>query len=368
MKVVKEGYIVKLPIKTTQLDITRITEYLANKPTGATLQEAKGVLDTKVLDGRKISALKTWNIIEEEGQKLKLTAKGRDYARGSSAEREVVLRNVIEGIAPYKAAVEKAFSGKQDFVISTDVGANWNDHFKEFVGESDTTIQAQAVCFFHIAAGANLGVTTIGRRGKPTRFDWNLSEVKAFVSGQQQVTPRLEEKDVSDEGEDETISSENEEESNTASGPSTVKLGQSIFLAHGKDKKALDQVKTILGQFNIPFKLAVEEPNLGRPISSKVRETMHACNCAILLFTADEQFTDAEGNTVWRPSENVVHELGACSYLYEDRVVIIKDKKVEFPSNFKDLGYITFSDDNLNEKAMDIVKELIGFGILKIST
>ena len=136
----------------------------------------------------------------------------------------------------------------------------------------------------------------------------------------------------------------------------------------GKNKKALEQLKTILSQFNIPFKIATEEPNLGRPISGKVREIMQECNCAILLFTADEEFQDLEGKTIWRPSENVVYELGACSYLYEHRVVVIKDDKVQFPSNFKDLGYISFTDDNLNEKAMHLVKELIGFGILKLIT
>ncbi len=100
---------------------------------------------------------------------------------------------------------------------------------------------------------------------------------------------------------------------------------------------------------------------------------MHECNCAILIFTADEQFyaknSKGEEEVVWRPSENVVHELGACGYLYENRIVIIKEDKVNFPSNFRDLGYISFSAEiGLEAKAMDILKELIGFGIVKVST
>lgn len=145
-------------------------------------------------------------------------------------------------------------------------------------------------------------------------------------------------------------------------------LGQGILVAHGKNKKPLEQLKRILDQFKIPYKVVIDEPNLGRPISAKVKQTMESCNCAILIFTADEEFFDKEGKTIWRPSENVVYELGASSYLYENRVVILKEEGLEFPSDFSDLGYISFVKDQLETKSVDVLKELIGFGIVKIST
>jgi predicted nucleotide-binding protein len=99
-----------------------------------------------------------------------------------------------------------------------------------------------------------------------------------------------------------------------------------------------------------------------------VREVMESCNCAILIFTADEEFKNAEGNQIWRPSENVVFELGASGYLYGNRIVIMKEEGVDSPTNFRDLGYISFSKDALDSKAMDVLKELIGFGTVKVST
>jgi predicted nucleotide-binding protein len=68
------------------------------------------------------------------------------------------------------------------------------------------------------------------------------------------------------------------------------------------------------------------------------------------------------------PSENVVYELGASSYLYGDRVVIMKEDSVDFPSNFRDIGYISFATDQLEAKTMEVLRELIGFGIVKVST
>ena len=53
-----------LPIRTTMADITTLCGYLATKPIGATLAEAKAVIDSGVLDGRKINALKYWGLIE----------------------------------------------------------------------------------------------------------------------------------------------------------------------------------------------------------------------------------------------------------------------------------------------------------------
>ena len=56
---------------------------------------------------------------------------------------------------------------------------------------------------------------------------------------------------------------------------------------------------------------------------------------------------DGETEEVWRPSENAVYELGAASILYENRIVIFKEKGVTFPSDFSDLGYIEFEKDQL---------------------
>jgi hypothetical protein len=46
---------------------------------------------------------------------------------------------------------------------------------------------------------------------------------------------------------------------------------------------------------------------------------------------------------VCRRSENAIFELGAASVLYDNRIVIFKEDRVSFPSDFSDLGYIEFS-------------------------
>ncbi len=140
-----------------------------------------------------------------------------------------------------------------------------------------------------------------------------------------------------------------------------------LFIGHGKKRGALEKLEKVLKEFNVPYKVAISEPNLGRPIPVKVKNLMAQCGSAILVFTKDELFRDADGNEVWRPSENVVFELGAASYAYEDRVVILKEKGLEFPSGYGNVGNIEFEEDRIESKAVDLLKELIGFKLLKLS-
>jgi predicted nucleotide-binding protein len=140
-----------------------------------------------------------------------------------------------------------------------------------------------------------------------------------------------------------------------------------IFVAHGKNKAPLQQLQALLTAFQIPHKVVVDEPNLGRPISQKVRDTLGECGSAILIFTRDEQFKDKDGNEIWRPSENVVYELGATSYLYGDRIVIFKEKGIHFPANFQNIGYIEFESNDIQARTADLLKELIGFGLVRVT-
>jgi predicted nucleotide-binding protein len=151
-----------------------------------------------------------------------------------------------------------------------------------------------------------------------------------------------------------------------ASSPATGSF-KPIFVGHGKNKTPLQQLQKLLTTFQIPHKVVVDEPNLGRPISQKVKETIEECGSAILIFTRDERLFDSDQKEVWRPSENVIHELGATSFVYGDRIVIFKEKGLQFPTNFQNIGYIEFESDDLQARTADLLKELIGFGLVRVT-
>lgn len=150
--------------------------------------------------------------------------------------------------------------------------------------------------------------------------------------------------------------------------PERPERPKAIFVGHGKNRKPLDHVTRTLDQFKVPYKVAVDEPNRGRPISQKVADTMKECGAAILIFTADQEYRDLEGNPIWKASENVAHELGAASVEYGGRIIVFKEASVDFPTNYKDIGYIEFDNTDLSGKVMnELFRELIDFGLVKLS-
>lgn len=151
----------------------------------------------------------------------------------------------------------------------------------------------------------------------------------------------------------------------TESKVATRVVPKQIFVAHGKNRKPLEQLERILNKLKVPYKVAEEEAHAGRPVGRKVADLMRQCTSGIFIFTADE-VTQSQGNDVFRPSDNVVYELGAASVLYEDKIVILKEHNVSFASDFGDLGYISFETDRLDSKAADLMLELVSLGFLEV--
>jgi len=363
-----------LPIRASLEDVDQTCAYLASKPTGATLKDISGVLGGKLADARRIAALQAWGLVEpQDDGRYKVTEGGRRCTKGE-AERAAALSAVIRQIPAYLAIVERAAHRHEDSLTSNDISAHWHTHFREEVGDSEESLKAQTVSFFQIAQGAGLGTMIVGRRGAETRFSFNTTPLNEFVGRDHPAaTAESTDEPLLRPESAEAAPAEATQVALSAVAPKAEaspakRGGQGIFIAHGKNKKPLDQLKKVLEQFRIPYKVATEEPNLGRPISGKVREVMESCNCAILIFTADEELRTPDGDAIWRPSENVVYELGASGYLYDNRLVIMKEETVHFPSNFRDIGYISFEKDRLDAKAMDLLKELIGFDIVKVTT
>lgn len=53
--------------------------------------------------------------------------------------------------------------------------------------------------------------------------------------------------------------------------------------------------------------------------------------------------------------------------LYEDRIVIFKEKGLHFPTNDDSIRAIEFEEDGIEAKTADLLKELIGFNLIAIT-
>jgi len=352
-----------LPILTTADDAKGIVAYLRNKPTGATIGEAKAALGAPALDGRKLSAYQFWQLLTKEGERIKLTPRGWELARKAKPE-ETVFREVLDSIPAYRSALEWAFHQTMDSVTNVDVAAHWHEHHAEAVGtDNENTIKDQAVCFFRLCEGAQLGTMVVGRRGQPTRFNFSRQELGTYIEAGPSEPPWVEPPAVPVE------TSADDTQSQKSVAPAAAPQQQAthskaddlrVFISHGKNTELVEQVETMLGLADIASEVAVKEETAAIPVPDKVFNAMKRCSAAIIVVSVDEGSKDAKGN--YTINENVLIEIGAAFVLYDKRVVLLWDRRLNVPSNLQGLYRCEFEGDDLNWGAgMKLMKALKGF-------
>ncbi len=332
----------------------RLAQLMGNKPGSSTFQG--------LLQASRMYELTSGGV---NATTFGITARGEAATGDDEVARLQALRQAVLSISPYKQFMS-ALDGKR--VPAASVCEDW------LIQHAKVSAERAAECFkFMLADLRFVGFT---REVKGTEYlDLHGTPSPAPASG----PLRSQEDDVYEE--DDAPAPETSEQprltvvkSVTADEePQAAAKPKKVFIAHGKDRRPMEQVKKVLDQLKVQCVVAVDEAHKGRPISAKVASLMREeCSSAIVIFTADERFLkedDADNRVeVWRPSENVIYELGAASILYDRRIVIFKDKRVNLPSDFSDLGYIPFEEGKIEMQMGQLMLELVALDFLKVSS
>ena len=351
-----------MPLKTTADDVREIVRYLKTKPTGATVPEAKATVPSKVLDARKVAAYHAWGITTRDNGRLKLTDRGWVMARDAERERDV-LREVLDGSREYRSVLEWINHQQMSSVTTVDVAAHWHEHHKEAVEDAtDNTLREYAVCFFNIAEAAGFGKITVGRGGRPTRLDVELSELASHISAGPTAPPWTGVKES--EGEPEAIAEDEAEwPPSEPTGNGTAPLATEplrVFISHGKNQGMVEQIEVMLGLADIESEVAEKEETPAIPVPDKVFDAMRRCQAGIIAVSVEEGRKDEAGEYVL--NENVLIEIGAAFVLYDRRVVLVWDKRLKVPSNLQGLYRCEFEGDELSwSEGMKLMKAIQGF-------
>jgi predicted nucleotide-binding protein len=342
---------------------------LITKPTGATLAEAKAVLEEKVLDGRKLSAMRFWGLMTDQGEKSRLTERGRLVARDKGARRAEALKQVVASVRPYAATIERIVHQGVESASATDVATYWHEHFsQECETDSDRILNDQAVAFFQIAEGADLGTLIVGRRGAPTRFEFHAENARAFVEGYDEGTePGAASHAADAEAEAETEGAAEREElpasPSTFRTPDKSERGNRVFITHGKNKKILEQVKELVAFGKFEPVVAQERETSAKPVPDKVMDEMRACQAAVIHVGADGVLLDKDGKSHTQINGNVLIEIGAAMALYGRNFILLVEDGITLPSNLQGLYECRYTGDELSMTAT--MKLLKGFNDFK---
>lgn len=140
-------------------------------------------------------------------------------------------------------------------------------------------------------------------------------------------------------------------------------LMKNVFISHGGPSIThVRAVGDLLSALGLTPVVSIDMPNLGLSLQDKVRKCMRICRSAVVLATPDEEAPAQTART--RP--NVEHEIGMLQTMPNigNRIVYMKDRKVQFPSNYREKAWIPFDRNLISESFVPLVKELRSFRIL----
>lgn len=347
-----------LPIRTTMPDVTALCGYLATKPIGATSNEAKAVLDSGVLDGRKVNAMKFWGLVEENEDtgKMKLTELGRALTKNKFAHQAEHMRTVIKRVPAYMAIIERAVHTKEYTITTNEVAAHWHKHFPDDASDSEKVLNDQTVCFFQAAQGADLGILTIGRVGHPTRFEFAVGNLTSMIDGVDDGRA-----DCAPDPEEEPIQyASPAQAANVIEMPGAVPAApvppqqhnKRVFITHGKNRKILEQVKEIVTYGGFEPVVAMERETAAKPVPEKVLDEMRNCGAAVIHVAVDDIIVDKEGKEHPQINGNVLIEIGAAMGLYRGyKFILLVEEGLKLPSNLQGLYECRYSGDELTASA-----------------
>jgi predicted nucleotide-binding protein len=352
-----------LPVRTTVEDIEAVCGYLAKKPTGATQKEIRAVLDAKHIEARRINAMKRWGLLEENGDRLRLLERGRLVAKDGGAFRAKALAEVVREVEPYRATVERAVHRREFVVAATDTAAHWHDNFKGQASSGNEMLNEQVICFFQLAEGTDLGRIVVGRRGQPTRFEFDPALAERFVDGASHAPPAsaaandtAKTPDAVDESDDGMAQVIAHPAAPAATQGTTVSR---VFVTHGKNTKVLDQVKRLLKVAKFEAVVAQERETPAKPVPEKVMDDMRSCHAAVIHVGSEGMWTDPDGNSQAHINGNVLIEIGAAMALYNKRFILLVEEGVKLPSNLQGLYECRYKGDELSlDGAMKLVEAL----------
>jgi hypothetical protein len=131
-----------------------------------------------------------------------------------------------------------------------------------------------------------------------------------------------------------------------------------VFISNS-DTKVADQVKRMLDFLHYDY-IVGDKEETAVPISENKFGLMKNCDCAVINIAAAEQERRYSG--LYILNSNITSEINAAYLKYNTQVVLLVERKVELPPNFKGLKKIEYDSDDLSfNAAMELEKILAGF-------
>ena len=201
--------------------------------------------------------------------------------------------------------------------------------------------------------------------------NWYVSTNTVQIQGKKAVKERLTEMWELHAGNEAHVTEQTSEEVLSSKYPNSAKVNEKIFVVHGHDATARDQLELVLHKLELePFVLA----NTGgggltiiEALEAEIGTANNQARFGIVLMTPDDMgYEKSQGheNVQPRARQNVVLEMGMLiSAIGRTNVAILKKGHVEVPSDAQGILYIPFND-HVKETVPKLVDRLQNAGFV----
>ena len=131
--------------------------------------------------------------------------------------------------------------------------------------------------------------------------------------------------------------------------PEKPVITNNVFVVHGKDEEAKQQVARFLESLGLKPIILQEQPSRGNTIIEKFEEHAQSAGFAVALCTPDDvgALASDRGNLKLRMRQNVVFELGYfAGKIGRKRVCALLKGNIERPSDYDGVVYIPLDDND----------------------
>jgi NADH:ubiquinone oxidoreductase subunit len=174
-----------LPLKTTDEDLDKVLVYLRSQVGWVPLTQVRGTIPSKHADNRKIEAMRHLKLIERDGDNVKLTTDGREYAGADATKRAEIMRERLRADSLYNATVAWMHYQGKTTPTKTDIANYWHDHHGGVIGDAKGDALTGAVVFFMRMVGvADLGKFVAAGSGRETHLKMDEARLAEFATGE----------------------------------------------------------------------------------------------------------------------------------------------------------------------------------------
>jgi len=171
-----------LPALATANDVRELVQFLKQRPQGVNLCDLVQPLKKRVFYPAKIEAYLYWGLVTKNGDRLKLTSLGWEFAKSLEPEARAY-QQLLGRTALYIAALRWISDQELDLVHREELLEFWESFLFEVNPAAAPLDGGRAVVsFFHLCQAAELGTLTIGKRGQPARLRVWREALFAFLN------------------------------------------------------------------------------------------------------------------------------------------------------------------------------------------